>query len=615
MRFLIGFYLISGLLFLIQPQHCNANPDPKPGFTKYYKSTYTRYLDHAERARRPQSDNLRLQAVGRLLQDNLPSDAELLLTQIPFEMLTEPLQHEYLLLNANLFLLKKMPYRSLNTLHQIKAPEALLQPQQLAYYSLLAMASADTNNYLASATARLALDPLFKKSSLQQANRTNIWNDLSQLSTGEIAIQMRHADSGELPGWLEIVYISKMFEDDPSLLEAQRAQWQRNNPKHPANSLLPNQHASLRHFFKNHSSSLLDHSSEPLKIAVLLPHSGLHQPAAEAIKAGFMSAYLEHQHEPDAPKDIHFYGTSSDQNIQKIYSQAIKEGANLVVGPLTKQEVEKIESLGSIVLIPTLGLNFTSNAGKGLTNFFEYALSPQDEAQQVAQKIINDGGLKVLAIVPEGEWAASVAKSFAKTLHQNGGQVVDHASYPKNKSLDLTIKHLLKVDDTLFNKLRREKYEEDFDLPRRTDFDSIFIVASPSVARQIKPLLQFYFAEDIPVYSTSEVYSGANQPSLNRDLDGIIFCDIPFNLKHDPQIKLAQKQMQQFAPNLSNDNAKLFAFGHDAYLLATQLYPFKPFDHRNIDGLTGHLYIDRQQILRHLTWAKFTNGVPKLIDS
>src|SRR5690554_7108230 len=70
----------------------------------------------------------------------------------------------------------------------------------------------------------------------------------------------------------------------------------------------------------------------------------------------------------------------------------------------------------------------------------------------------------------------------------------------------------------------------EFEPRRRQDADWLFLVALPQQARQIKPTLAFNFASDLPVYSTSHVYSGEPNPSKDRDLNGIVFCDTPWLL-------------------------------------------------------------------------------------
>ena len=62
----------------------------------------------------------------------------------------------------------------------------------------------------------------------------------------------------------------------------------------------------------------------------------------------------------------------------------------------------------------------------------------------------------------------------------------------------------------------------------RDDIDFIFSIGTSDDLKQIKPKLDFYYAENIPVFSTSHIFNGITNSQKDKDLDGIIFCDIPW---------------------------------------------------------------------------------------
>ena len=138
---------------------------------------------------------------------------------------------------------------------------------------------------------------------------------------------------------------------------------------------------------------------------------------------------------------------------------------------------------------------------------------------------------------------------------------------------------------------------------RRQDADMVFLVASPRLARQIRPLLKFYYANDLPVYATAYVYSGTPNPLRDRDLDGIIFCDVPWLFANSP----ARQQMQSLWPSTQNNQIRFYALGMDAYNITNRLPQVT-----GMRGATGTLYMnDHGVILRELQWATFKNGKPK----
>ena len=149
---------------------------------------------------------------------------------------------------------------------------------------------------------------------------------------------------------------------------------------------------------------------------------------------------------------------------------------------------------------------------------------------------------------------------------------------------------------------------------RRNDFDSIFLVASPGAAQQIQPLLQFYFAGNIPIYATSQIYPSISVGG-NNDLNGIIFCDMPWVLAPN-QMPAYQRNIQQRIQSLWPDNynhfAKFYAMGVDAFYLTLQLKQMQ--SQMGVSGATGTLYLTPQHyVYRQLVWAQFQNGQPQLI--
>ena len=49
------------------------------------------------------------------------------------------------------------------------------------------------------------------------------------------------------------------------------------------------------------------------------------------------------------------------------------------------------------------------------------------------------------------------------------------------------------------------------------------MAANPKEGRELKPLLRFHDAGDIPVYAMGRIFSGKVQQASNQDLNGIVF--------------------------------------------------------------------------------------------
>lgn len=605
------FMMLAFFCGIAACQTLDQNAGPQPGFTAYYADPVTHYLDLASTAAAPQKQNFELKAAGRLLQDHSFAKAQELLTRIEVGRLPNNLKYEKWLMTANMAALQQQGQVCLNALGKITEPNQLLPEQKIAYYQLLASGNTLMSRFWESAQARIALDPLLNTETARRENRQAILADLDRLPTVTLTKKMQNTPFGPLQGWLDLVYINRLYANDPTVFAQERRQWQLNYPQHPANMLFTAQKEYVPPKSLNASPSQQNH---PLKIALLLPNSGDLSSSAKAITNGFMAAKQNAQKTFNVPVTVETYNTSGAQ-LPTLYKQAVSNGANIVVGPLTKSDVEMLEKSVSLT-VPTLGLNFTNNKAKSTKNLYQYALSPQDEAYQVAKKMISDGRKNIVMMTPAGAWGQSIATAFDHSFTTMGGKVIDRLAYSGNlNNLDKSIKKLLRVSDEDRNRKKTTQAEDDTPKTpiRRQDVDAIFLVATPQEARQIKPLLSFYYAGDLPVYATSHVYSGTPNPLRDKDLNGILFCDTPWMLKQNADIMKAKQLMHSGNPPTPAQKTRLFAFGYDAFQIATRLSPFT-LSQGYIQGTTGALYLNDHQVYRQLEWAQFRNGLPKPIN-
>lgn len=361
------------------------------------------------------------------------------------------------------------------------------------------------------------------------------------------------------------------------------------------------------------TQSLPSPTNQPKKVALLLPLQGQYAASAQAIRNGFLAAYYnQKQQNPNTPQ-VTVLDTSS-QDVRSVYQQAINNGATFVVGPLTKNQVQELASQN--LTVSTLALN-TLDSQRTPSNMYLFSLSPQDETQQIAARAREDGHERAIIIAPNTPWGQSVASSFAAAWQSAHGQIADTLMFNKQQDLASSMGSLLHVDKDVVTSQGFKKVQEEnipLDQLRRQDFDMVFMAASPQQARLIKPLLTFYFAGQIPVYATSTVYTGRPSPQNDRDLNGVMFCDMPWVLDSSSQLPPGIGSIQSRVATLwpGGSNSKLYAMGVDSYFLMNDLHGLSGSN--AYDGATGDLYLgpDRQ-IHRKLQWAKIENGVPVLM--
>jgi hypothetical protein len=370
---------------------------------------------------------------------------------------------------------------------------------------------------------------------------------------------------------LNLAIISKEASKSNNQLITQLKAWKSENPNHPANSLIPD----------DGTLNSIQAKQPPRKIAILLPLKGPLMSSGPVVREGFLNAYYENR----SGQEISFYD-SSVNDIGAVYQKALAEGADTIVGPLTKESVQTLLHSSSFP-VPTIALNYTDNWGSLPANFYEFGLSPNDEAQQMAGKAIESGHKRAIVIAPNTDWGRRVSKTAIEQWSTTGGTIADTFYFNSKTDLNNGIAQLLHANAKV-NK-------------RRQDFDVIFLLASPESARQIVPLLKYYYASNVPIYSTSVIYAGKPEPEKDSDLNGIKFAETPWSLK-------LAKSAGKITGSRSN---RLYAVGRDAYLLTNQIYRLTFLPNFPIYGATGSLSLNSShQVYRRLPWTQMHDGRP-----
>ncbi len=416
-----------------------------------------------------------------------------------------------------------------------------------------------------------------------QGNTSTVWNKLQHVPLPELQSAAAHSTDPNITAWLNLAIVSKQYSTNTNQLVTQLIAWRTANPSHPANALFPN----------NGMLSRLQNTSAPRHIALLLPLQGGLGSSGQAVRDGFLSAYYASpaQHQ----QTVSFLDTTQNQNVQALYQEAIAQGADSVVGPLTKENVQQLVGQGKFPA-PTLALNYTDVwFGSLPQNFYEFGLSPTDEAKQLAEKSWQTGHKQALLIAPDDAWGQRVVKSLTANWQSLGGSVTDTFYFNNQTDLNAGIAQLLHANP---NNNRDEKIPAQ--KRRRQDFDIIFLLAPPQTARQIVPLLKYYYAANVPIYATSVVYSGSPS-SQDSDLNGVTFADMPWTL-----------QTANPSPIKSDSKSgRLYALGRDAYMLSNQFNRLSILPNFPIYGATGALTLtSQQQIYRRLAWVQMRNGRP-----
>jgi len=513
--------------------------------------------------------------------------------------LSATLQLRYVLAQADIALYQQRNIAAVNLLTSqlVRNVELQTDALQYRYYSTLASSYAQTGQFL-EAFVNFVEAGINAPEMRSQALQNAIWENISQLDDDELASIPEDAVNYESRGWIELTRITRRDQFNIKAQIDEIEQWQRVWNRHPATELLPSTLAELR----------LIWDDRPQRVALLLP---MQNAAGIAIQEGILSAYYEALEISQEVPEIVVFDTSNVEDISLVYDEAVRSGADLVIGPMDKPLVNQLHAM-AILPVPTLALNYADSEEASPDNLYQFGLAPEDEMVQAARLAWESGYRKAAIVTPNTDNYLRLRDSFAEIWREQGGLVVSEVSFAGDSDYDPLIKRLMGIDysearfQRLLNTLPRSSIS--FTPRRRDDIDFIFLIANPQQGRQIKPTLGFHFSEDVPVYALSAIYDGQENRSANRDLDGIIFTDSPWVLNSTPDplketIVASLRQVQGPAQRLR-------AMGVDSFRLYPLLRQLQSSQLDALQGTTGNLTMNpNRRIRRVLDVATFEDGM------
>ncbi len=456
-----------------------------------------------------------------------------------------------------------------------------------------------SGNLLESARELDVLDLLFEEDETARlASQQLLVQTLSSMTDTALTM-LQPPPPATLIGWMELAKIIKLQTADPTELSNQLAAWRERFPQHPALQSL------LAGYLEQRGLSSEDH------IAILLPRSGPYAKVAAAVRDGFMAAWYQ---QPVALRpSLHFYDSSELKETLHIYQRAILQGAKMIVGPLDKDAVRMLLGLEHLDY-PILALNQVDDPELSHPNLFQFGLAPEDEARQVAERAWLEGHRTALILTPSGQWGERLANSFRERWITLGGRVMEQQHYnAAENDFSTPIRMLLNINESearqhALVKLLGRKLESE--TRARKDADFIFLGARPQKARQLSPQLKFYHAGNLPILSTSHIYTGVAHKELDRDLGNISFIDTPWLFDENQQGPLSRQSLERLMPEVKGRYARLYAMGIDSYNLLIQLQQLQTQPDRMFSGKSGTLYLDdKNRLHRLLAWAEMENGL------
>jgi outer membrane PBP1 activator LpoA protein len=584
--------LLTALCLAALLAACASSPSSTLGeLPRTPDASIEQLLEKAASAKPEEAALLRLSAADQASRQGDAARAAQILGTVPLDSLKPAQQIFAVTLSAELAMTRNDFKAALSSLNHASMSHLAELPveQQIRTSTVKAKALEADNQTLAAARERIFIAPLLNGAAAAN-NQEAIWSLVMALPPE----QLQATSNDDLGGWLSLAQAAKA----PGTLQQQQAaidSWVAQHPNHPAAKQLPQQLVTI----KNLKNQPLD------KIALLLPQQGQLVSVARALREGFMAAQFQAQQSGQKAPVIEIYDSSRITSMDDFYRQAQAAGVQLVVGPLEKNLVKQLNAKPQLPL-PTLALNYSDSTQTSPPQLFQFGLAAEDEAHEVARRARADGLHNAAAMVPKGEWGDRVLAAFRQDWEGGGGKIMAVERVDQPVALANQIAEMLQ--------LHGAGSTTGATPTRRQDIDFIFLAATPQLAQQIKPTLNYQYAGDLPVYATSHVYSASGDQAQYNDMAGVRFCETPWLL--DTSNALRQQVVRQW-PQSAGSLGRLYAMGADAYLLTPRLDQLKALPDNRVDGLSGSLSMTpTQRIERQLPWAQFDGGqVKRLPDT
>jgi outer membrane PBP1 activator LpoA protein len=483
-------------------------------------------------------------------------------------------------------------------------PVPAAQPSAARYYETRQQVAIATGHLVDGIRSELARERLIAPGETHAA-RAELLGQLRMAAERGVALTPPPGSDATIRGWLEAASIAADNARNPTLGATRLTAFRARFPTHPSLPAL----AGEPTVGLPESTAKLDSAPH---IALLLPLSGRTAAQSGQIRDGFMTAY--YQLPANVRPRLRVYDTGAGA-VADIVTEAQASGAEFIVGPLTREEViAAAEQLTTRP--PMLALNFLPPDRAAPERFYQFALSPEDDARAVARMLGASGRRRGVVLTPEGDWGARVAAAFDEELRSAGGYVLGQASYiAAENDYRASIMHVLRTDDSTAREQRiqaaiGQRLNTDHPPRRRADIQFIFAPSQPGVARVLRPQLRFHFAGDIPTYTLGDAYE---PHPANKEIDGLMFPDMPWMIGGTGLVTEVREAASRGFGEAGPRRGRLFAFGYDAFRIAASLQRGSPV---NPQGLTGTLSMDAQgRVRRELEWVRIQDGNPTPLET
>ena len=567
---------------------------PPPAPVNAREQTAAQLEDNARRAAPDDRPALQLQAARAWLQAGRSADAARALRGIS-AALTPAQLIERRILEADIDLANGQAQRAWQKMSSI--PEPTGTPVAPQYFESRMRIALGSGRPVDGVRAEIAAERLSTDDNERSQLREELLSLLRAARSRGVKLEPEASLDPTVRGWLDLGAIAGTGGGASINAAAEATRWRARYPDHPATELLA---TAL--------PAPLPIATLLRKLALLLPLSGQAAGYAATIHAGF--DYAWQQLPADSRPQVQVYDTGV-LTVDDALHLARADGSDFIVGPLTRQEVDVAAAASPGV--PMLTLNFLSAGRPAPAGMKQFALSPEDEARDVARRMLAADQKRGVALGPSGDWGTRVLAAFKQELLAGGGTLLAQGIYdPADHDFGTPIRAVLGTEQSFARRLRLQSVlgqKLEFEPRGRADLDFIFLPAQPAPARLLRPQLRFQYAGNVPVYATSDAYA-ADGGAANQDLDGLIVPAMPWIVPASGSAAAVRAAVASESGDSTAWQSGLYAFGYDACQLAIAIAAAgRNAQQVRVAGLTGDLTLSADgHVHREPAWARITRG-------
>lgn len=237
-------------------------------------------------------------------------------------------------------------------------------------------------------------------------------------------------------------------------------------------------------------------------------------------------------------------------------------GAFLVVAGLTRDGAQDL-ARSDCVRQPVLALNEPIGTRPGTEgqlpeNLFHVSLSLESEARQSALLAVADGFRSAVVIANPTPLARRVQEAFEREWSRAAGEI-------RRVQFSGNVEEAPAIRERLAN----------------ARADMVFFALDADSARAVRP----YVSGTLPIYATSHSVNPRADSTVNVDLQGVRYMEMPWFVQPDHPGVMAYPPARG---GLSVDEERLYAYGIDAYRIAHLILKSEA-GHMALDGVTGRI--------------------------